>query len=101
MAEAHVQGVPSSGIIDTRADITIIGGELFKKVASGARLKKRDFQKANTFPRTYMGQHFKLDEWMDLDVQFDGNHVYTSVHNDGCTIAAASLRGCMPSTRYN
>ena len=39
----QVQGVPTSGIIDTGADITIMGGELFKKVAAAARLKKRDF----------------------------------------------------------
>ena len=37
------QYVPTSGIIDTGADITIMGGELFKKVAAAARLKKRDF----------------------------------------------------------
>ena len=35
------------GIIDSGADITIMGGELFKKVAAAARLKKRDFKKAD------------------------------------------------------
>ena len=36
--------MPTSDIIDTGADITIMGGELFKKVAAAAaRLKKRDF----------------------------------------------------------
>ena len=41
------------GIIDSGADITIIGGELFKKVATGAKLKKRDFKKPDKVPRTY------------------------------------------------
>ena len=31
-----VQGVPPAGIIDSGADITIMGAELFKKVASVA-----------------------------------------------------------------
>ena len=37
-----VLGVPAYGIVDTAADITIIGGRLFHKVASVARLKKRN-----------------------------------------------------------
>ena len=36
--------VPVEGIIDSGADITIIGGGLFRKVAAVARLKKRDLQ---------------------------------------------------------
>ena len=39
-ARVLVQGVPAIGIIDSGADITIIGGELFKKVSAGAKLKK-------------------------------------------------------------
>ena len=39
----EIQGVPTSGVIDTGADITIIGGGLFKKVATAARLRKKDF----------------------------------------------------------
>ena len=35
----QVQGVPAYGLIDSGADITIIGGSLFKKVATVARLK--------------------------------------------------------------
>ena len=38
-AQVMVQGVPVVGIIDTAADITIIGGTLFWKVESVARLK--------------------------------------------------------------
>ena len=46
-AEVLIQGVPATGVIDTGADITIIGGELFQKVAAAARLKKRDFKRAD------------------------------------------------------
>ena len=45
--KVEVQGVPAYGLIDTGADITIIGGKLFKRVATVARLKKRHFKKAD------------------------------------------------------
>ena len=35
-ARVMIQGVPVIGIIDTAADITIMGGSLFQKVASVA-----------------------------------------------------------------
>ena len=44
--QVQMQGVPMVGVIDTGADITIMGGRLFKKVATVARLKKKDFKKA-------------------------------------------------------
>ena len=39
-----VQGVPAYGIVDSAADITIIGGRPFRKVASEAWLKKRNLK---------------------------------------------------------
>ena len=45
----QVQGVPTSGILDTGADITIIGGELFKKIAVAAKLRKNP-KKQIVFP---------------------------------------------------
>ena len=77
VAEVQLQGVPTLGLVDTGADITIMGGELFKKVAAAARLKKNNFKGANISPCTYMGQRFKLDGWMDRDVQFDGKTMCT------------------------
>ena len=35
-----VQGVPMCGVVDTGADITIINGPMFKRVAAVARLRK-------------------------------------------------------------
>ena len=46
-APVLVQGVPAYGIVDTAADITIIGGSLFRKVATVARLKKRNLKPAD------------------------------------------------------
>ena len=40
-ATVEIAGVPATGLVDTGADITIMGPELFKKVAAVAGLKKR------------------------------------------------------------
>ena len=76
----RIQGVPVFGIIDSRADITIMGGELFKKIAATARLKKRDFQAPDKVPRTYDQQPFTLDGCMDLNVTIGDNTMKTPVY---------------------
>ncbi len=58
-----LQGVPATGLIDSGADITIMGGELFKTVAVAAKLKKKDLQKADKTPKTYDQKVFSLDAW--------------------------------------
>ena len=63
-AQVVVQGVPQYGIIDSGADITILGGELFKRVAAVTKLCKRDFLKADQTPYTYDGKSFKLDGYI-------------------------------------
>ena len=50
-ARVLLEGVPAFGIVDSGADITIIGGTLFKRVAAVARLKKRDFRPSDKVPR--------------------------------------------------
>ena len=65
-AHVGVQGVPAYGVIDTGADITIMGGELFKKVAAAARLKKRCFKQADKTPYSYDQRPFKLNGKIDL-----------------------------------
>ena len=44
-AEVLVQGVLSQDVIDSGADITIMGTSLFQKVATANRIKNRDFHK--------------------------------------------------------
>ena len=73
----QVQGVPAYGLIDSGADITIMGGTLFKKVAAVARLKKRDFMKADKVPRNYDQRPFQLDGRMDLDITFQDHTMKT------------------------
>ncbi|XP_065915676.1 myosin-13-like [Dysidea avara] len=75
-----IQGVPMYGVVDTGADITIIGGRLFKLVATKARLKKRNFHKPDTVPRNYDGKVFTLDGKMDLKISFQGKDMTTPVY---------------------
>ena len=42
-----IQGYPAVGIVDSGVDITIMNGDLFKKVAAAAHLKQKDFKKAD------------------------------------------------------
>ena len=70
-ADVQVQGVPARGVINTGSDITIMGGELFRHVATVARLRKSQFRKADKIPKTYDGRTFTLDGMMDLDLSFN------------------------------
>ena len=73
-------GVPAYGIIDSGADITILGGELFKKVAAVARLKKKHLKKADKLARNYDQGTISLDGRMDLDITFQEKTLNTPVY---------------------
>ena len=75
-----VQGVPATGVIDSGADITIMGAELFKQVASVARLKKSAFKKPDKTPYAYGHQPFSLDGKLELDITFDNHTMRTPVY---------------------
>ena len=55
-----IEGEPCLRIIDTGSDTTIVGGDLFKKIAAVSRLKKRDFRQPDKTPVTYNQQAFEL-----------------------------------------
>ena len=76
----EIQGVPTSGIIDTGADITIMGGELFKKVAFTAKLRKKNFHKPDRTPHTYDRKPFQLHGKIELEIAFAGKTLLTSVY---------------------
>ena len=65
-----VQGVPGYGLIDSGVDISIMGGILFKKIATVAHLRRRDFLMPGKTPRTYDRQLFRLDGRMNLEIDF-------------------------------
>ena len=93
LASVQVQGVPTQGVVDTGADISIIGAELFKRVATVARLKKRDFKDPDKIPHTYDQRPFKLhDVGYSLRRQ---NHVHAGICEDGCPRAVAAVGRCL------
>ena len=79
-ARVLLEGVPATGVIDSGADITIMGEDLLKRVAAAARLKKSRLKKADKVPRTYDRKPFSLDGRMDLDITFDGVTMQTPVY---------------------
>ena len=72
--------MPVYGVIDTGADITILGGNMFKRVATIAKLKKRDFHPANKTPRNYDQRPFQLDGRLDLDISFGEHTMRTPIY---------------------
>jgi len=80
LAHVIVHGVPADGVIDTGADITIMGQELFARVAAAAKLRKKNFRKADKVPRTYDRKTFHLDGCMDMDLSFAEKTMRTTVY---------------------
>ena len=80
LARVDVHGVPADGIIDTAADITIMGGKLFALIATAAKLRKRNFRKPDKVPRNYDGREFRLDGCMEMDITFHEKTITTTVY---------------------
>ena len=78
----EVQGVKTHGIVDTGVDITIIGGDLFKKVA---RITPYTYDDK---PITPVGQFI---EWKD--------HDHTSVCQNGFSRSPV-VQGSLQATQY-
>ena len=83
-AKVMVQGVPTYNY--GGADITIMGGDLFKLVASVNKLKKSAFKKPDKVPRPYNQQTFTLDGCIDLEVMLAETctHGHNSLCQNGC-----------------
>ena len=75
-----VAGVPVDGVVDTAADISIVGAEAFKRIAAVAKLKKRDLKPADKTPRTYDQKVYHLDGRLDLDITFQEQTMKTPVY---------------------
>lgn len=79
-ARVSIEGVEAKGLVDTGTDITIIGGVLFKEVASAARLFREWFKRPDKTPFTYDNKPFKQDGVMELAISFEGKVVCTPVY---------------------
>ena len=67
-------------MLDSGADISIMGGELFRKVVAVAKLKKRGLQRPDKTPRDYDQTPFTLDGRLELDISFAGTTMRTTVY---------------------
>ena len=76
-AEVLIQGVPAVGILDSGADITIIGAE---KIAVTDKVKKKHFKKPDRVPKTYDGHTFSLHGRIDLDISFGDKTMTTPIY---------------------
>ena len=69
------------GVVDTGADVTIMGGEMFKRVVQGIlQPHKRDFKPADKTPHNYDWKPFRLDGWLELDVTFQDCTMKTTIY---------------------
>ena len=80
LAKVLIQGFPAEGIIDSGADITIMNGDMLKKISTAVRLKKKDLRPADKSPRAYNRQPFTLDGRMDLEIAFGERAMTTPVY---------------------
>jgi len=78
LVSVDVEGVTANGIVDTAADITIMGGTLFKKVAAVAHLRKKNFKSCDKQALNY---DCPLDGWIDLDITFGDKTIKTPVYS--------------------
>lgn len=51
-ADILIEGVPARGVIDSGAEISIINGKLFARIAAVARLKKNQLKPPDKIPKT-------------------------------------------------
>ena len=79
-ARVDIHGVPVVGLVDTGADISIMGREVFRKVAAVARLRKKNFKKPDKTPYGYNQQPFRVDGKMDMDITFNDITITTPVY---------------------
>jgi len=80
LVSVDAKGVTANGIVDTAADITIMGGTLFKKVAAVARLRKKNFKSCDKQALNYDCQPIQLDGRIDLDITFGDKMMKTPVY---------------------
>ena len=67
------------GVKDTGSDLTIMGKEVFKKVATAAKLRKWNFHPAEK-AYSYDGKPFTLDGQLQLNITFGEYSMSTPVY---------------------
>jgi len=70
-APVNIACVPGLGIVDSRADITIVGKQLFLKIAAVKKLKRSDCKPADKLPKIYDWKLFSLQVVLELEIKFE------------------------------
>ena len=79
-AWVDIQGVPAYGVVDSGSDVTIMGGDLLRKVAAVAKLRKKDLKPPDKTPRNYDQRPFNLHGKMEMTITFGGRMLTTPVY---------------------
>lgn len=77
LVQLDIQGVLADGVIDTGSDVLIMSQKLFARVASVAKLHKKNFRMPDKVTCTYNRKTFHLDRCMD-------HPAHDCLHRDGC-----------------
>ena len=78
--KVEIHQVAMYGIVDTGADITILGGKAFQRIAAKAKLRKKEFKPADKTAYNYDGKPFRLDGKMYLNITFGNRTLPTPVY---------------------
>ena len=76
----EVQGIPVTGVVDTGADISIMGAELFKTIAAATRMTKKCLKPVDKSAFTFDHKPIRLDGKLELDIVFDGKTLCTPIY---------------------
>ena len=79
-AQVQIGGVLAWGIVDSGADITIIGKDVLQTIAAVSKLRKRDCKKPDKIPVTYDRKPFTLHGMLELEVSFAEKKMMTKVY---------------------
>ena len=79
-AQVQIGGVLAWGIVDSGADITIIGKDLLQTIAAVSKLRKRDCKNPDKVPRTYDRKPFTLHGMLELEISFAEKKMRTKVY---------------------
>jgi len=68
--EVEIEGVPATGLIDTRSDITIIRGDMLNYIVSTARIDHYKIRSGDQRACTYYKKPITLHGQIDLNVSW-------------------------------
>ena len=79
--EVHIEGIPTTGVIYTGSDITIMRGDVFYRIVSESDLDVLDVKAAGQIiAYTFDQKPIHLDGQIDMKVSFAEKVIITTVY---------------------